>query len=147
MKKTIELDDTLPDRVQSAIDDVRDELLTFCNENEPDTLPDLGNDLDYSGAIHQIVDGAVPICAHEIKTAWFLHGSEIEEACDDAGVGENPMENNGMSAIYFYIDAQVREWYDSEAETVFDEWKAEHEKKLNDKAIEQREADGAEGTK
>jgi hypothetical protein len=145
MKRTIEIDDTLPDRVQSAIDDVRDELLTYCNDNEPDTLPDLGNDLDYSGAIHAIIDGSVPVYTNEIKTAWFLHGSEIEDAYENAGCGENPMENDGMAAIYFYINEQVSEWYAEEAEAVFDTWKSEHEQKLNDKAIKQREEDGAEG--
>ena len=129
MKRPIEVNDSLPDRVDSAIEDVKAELLRYCQENEPDSLPDLRDDLDYSGAIHEIVDGAVPIYTHEIKTAWFLHWSDIESDYKDAGVGENPMDNDGMAAIYFYIDARVREWYDSEAEAVFDAWRAEHDVK------------------
>src|SRR5438046_2547968 len=107
MKRQIEIDDTLPDRVESAIDDVRQELLRYLNENQPGDVPDLGNDLDYSGAIHEMVDGAVPIYTYEIRCAWFLHQSELESAYENAGVGENPMENDGMAAIYFYIDQQV----------------------------------------
>lgn len=125
MKTTVELDDTLPDSTQSAIDDVKAELLRYLDENKPDSLPDLGNDLDYSGAIHAIVDGSVPIYTHAIKTAWFLHGPELEEAYENAGVGDNPMENDGMAAIYFYIMDEVNEWYADNAQEVFDAWHGE----------------------
>jgi len=122
MKRTIEIEDTLEDRVDRAISDVKECLLTYCADNDPDELPDLGNDLDYSGSIHEIVDGSVPIYTHEIKTAWFLHGSDLESAYEDAGAGENPMENDGMAAIYFYIHQRVCSWYNDEAQAVFDAW-------------------------
>jgi len=122
MKRTIEIDDTLEGRVESAIEDVKTELENYAKENpDVDDLPCLDNDLDYSGAIHSIVDSSVPVYTHEIKTAWYLHGSELEEAYQNAGVGENPMENDGMAAIYFYIMEQVRDWYYNEAEEVWSE--------------------------
>jgi len=124
MKQKIEIEDTLPDRVERAIDDVKSELLRYLDENKPDSLLDLGNDLDYSGAIHEIIDGSVPIYTNEIKVCWFLHDSELEEAYENAGVGENPRENDGMAAIHFYIHEQVSEWYSDNAEEVFEEWKA-----------------------
>ena len=40
-----------------------------------------------------------------------------------AGVGDNPMDSDGMSAIYFYIMDKVQEWYNENAEEVFEEWK------------------------
>lgn len=124
MKRNIEIDDTLKERVDSAIDDVKQELLNHLKENpDTDECPDIGNDLDYSGAIHEIVDGSVPIYTSEIEATWFLYGSELESAYEDAGCGDNPRENNGTAAIYYYIDQKVREWYDREAEGVFDEWK------------------------
>lgn len=129
MKRTIEIEDTLQDRVDSAISDVRELLLNYLNENEPDELPDLGNDLDYSGAVHEIVDGAVPIYTHEIKTAWYLYGSDLEGAYQEAGVGDNPMENDGMAAIYYYIHQEVCNWYNDEGEAIFEAWKAEREAK------------------
>ena len=130
MKRTIEIDDTLQDRVDSAIADVKELLLDYLKENEPDELPDLGNELDYSGSVHEIVDGSVPIYTHEIKVAWFLHGSDLESAYEDAGVGDNPMENDGMAAIYYYIHQEVCEWYGKEAQDVFDAWKEEHDANL-----------------
>ncbi len=124
MKRTIEIDDTLDNRVECAIDEVKAELENYLNNNpNTDSVPCLNNDLDYSGAIHSIVDSSVPVYTHEIKTAWFLHGSELEEAYENAGVGENPMENDGMAAIYFYIMDKVQEWYRDEAEDVFEKWK------------------------
>ena len=125
-KKTIEIDDTLEERLESAIEDVKNELESYLDDNEPDSLPCLQNDLNYSGAIHEIIDGSVPVYTKEINDAWYLHGSELEEAYDDAGVGNNPRENNGMAAIYYWIEQQVNEWYSDKAEDIFEEWKVKH---------------------
>jgi hypothetical protein len=129
MKHKIEIEDTLADRVQSAIDSVRTELENYLAENKPDSLPCMNNDLDYSGAIHEIIDGSVPIYTREIKTAWFLHDSELEEAYNNSGVGDNPRENDGMAAIYFFISEKVSEWYSDNAQEIFDEWAAKNAEK------------------
>lgn len=134
MKITVELDDTLQDRVESAITDVKQLLLDYLEENDPDELPDLGNDLDYAGSVHEIVDTCVPIYTREIETAWFLHRRELESAYEDAGVGDNPRENDGMAAIYYYIHAAVCEWYDDEAQSVMDEWAEARKAKAEDPA-------------
>lgn len=122
MKRTIEIDDILNERVESAIDQVKAELESYLEDNDCDSCPDLG-DLDYSGAIHEIVDGCVPIYTKQIKDSWYLYGDDLTEAYENAGVGDNPMENNGMAAIYFYIHEQVVEWFDSEAEDIFENFK------------------------
>lgn len=122
MKRTIEIDDTLNERVQSAINDVKDFLITYCNDNNSDSLPDLNNDLDYDGTIHEIIDGSVPVYNGEISDLWYLYKSEFEEAYENAGIGNNPLENYGMSAIYCYIQEKINEWYESNAEKVFQSW-------------------------
>lgn len=122
MKRNIEIDDTLADRVDNAIDLVRDELEDYLKENKPDECPDLGNDLDYSGAIHEIVDGCVPIYTSEIKDTWYLHEDKLIEAYENAGVGDNPHENNGGAAIYFYIHQEVCDWYSKNAEDIFNKF-------------------------
>jgi hypothetical protein len=125
MKQTIEIDDTLPERVQSAINDVKEELLRFLESNpEATELPCLNNDLDYDGSIHEIIDSAVPFHTYEIKCAWFLHDRELEGAYENAGIGKNPCENDGMTAIYCYIQEQVNDWYSREAGDFFNEWQA-----------------------
>jgi hypothetical protein len=87
----------------------------------------LGNDLDYSGQVHEIVDGSVPIYNKEIEDTWYLHGNQLEEAYENAGVGDNPRENSGMTAIYFYIHEQVAEWYHKNANYITEEWSARDE--------------------
>lgn len=129
MKRTIEIEDTLEDRTNSAIEDTKQAFLEYLKENEPNALPCLNNDLDYSGQIHEIVDGSVPVYTREIETAWFLHGSSLESAYENAGVGGNPRENDGMAAIYFYIMESVQDWYSNEAEAIFEAWKAEFDAK------------------
>jgi hypothetical protein len=132
-KRTIEIEDTLQDRVDSAIEDVKDELLRYCDDNEPDKLPDLGNDLDYSGTIHEIVDGSVPIYTKEIRDIFYLHGSEVEEAFDNAGFDSKDDKDWPLgwkpAAIYSYIQEQVHEWYNDHAEEVFEEWQEKHRAK------------------
>lgn len=131
MKRTIEIDDTLDDCVETAIESVKGELENYLNENpDTDNLPCLRNDLDYSGAIHEIVDGSLPIYTHEIDSTWFLHKNELEGAYEDAGVGDNPLENNGMATIYYYIDQKVSEWYNDNAQDIFDDWYEKEQKKL-----------------
>jgi len=129
MKRTVEINDTLQERIDSAIDDVREELLKFLRENpEMDETPDLGNDLDYSGAIHEIVDGSVPIYTKEIDDTWYLYGDRCEAAFDAAGFEREGDWPSGWqaAAIYCYIEEQVNEWYSNNADDVFNEWRAEN---------------------
>jgi len=133
MERTLKVDDTLQDCVDGAIEEVKDVLENFLKEN-PDTseTPDMGNDLDYSGRIHEIVDGSVPVYYHEIDTAWYLHGDALEEAYENAGIGDNPRENSGMVAVYCYIEQAVQEWYQDNAEDIFDEWREKQDAKAEE---------------
>jgi hypothetical protein len=124
-KITIEIDDVLPAHVESAISEVRDLLVDYLVDNKPDELPCLHNDLDYSGRVHEIIDGAVPHRTSDIEAAWFLHGRDLEEAYESAGIGENPRENDGKVAIYCYIEQKVAEWYSENAEEIFTRSKEE----------------------
>lgn len=125
-KVTVEIDDVLPDCVDTAIEETKQLLVDWLDINgdvDEDEPPCLHNDLDYSGDFHSIVDGAVPVHTSQIEGAWFLHGHDLEEAYETTGIGKNPRENNGMAAIYCYIEQKVCEWYSDNAEAVFEEWK------------------------
>jgi hypothetical protein len=123
MKRTIEIDDTLQGRVDNAVDDLKVLLTDYLDENpDTDETPDLYNDLDYDGRFHEIVDGSVPIYTSEIEDTWYLYANDLEEAYENAGVGNNPRENSGMAAIYFYISEKCSDWYYDNAEDVFNEW-------------------------
>lgn len=124
--RSYEIDDTLQDCVDSAIEEVKQELLDHLKENpDTDELPDIGNDLDYSGRIHEIVDVSVPIYTQEIKDIMYLHGDDVEQAFDDAGIGSKDDKWPAgwqAAAIYCYIEQKVHEWYRSSAQDIFDEW-------------------------
>ena len=123
MKRTIEIEDNLQERVSIAIDEVKQELLNYLEKNpDTDELPCINNDLDYSVAIHEIVDSNVPIYTSEIRTIWYLYDHQLCESYHMAGVGDDPHENDGMSAIYFYIMNKVQEWYNDNAQDIFDDW-------------------------
>lgn len=132
-KITIEINDTLDERVESAIDSVKTELMDYLEANPgTDELFCLNNNLDYLGAIHEIIDGSVPIYTHELEDNWYLHSSKLEQALDDAGLysdedlGRLSNEQRMMSAFYCYIQDAVNTWYQDEAQDVFDTWRQEH---------------------
>lgn len=140
-KRTVEIDDTLQETIDSAIEDVKNELLSYLEQNpDTDETPDIGNDLDYSGAIHEIVDGAVPIYTGEINDLFYLYGDEIEQAFDDAGIGnkEDPHWPSGWkaAAIYCYIEQQVHQWYQNNADDIFEEWKEQRDAKIDSEESE-----------
>ena len=109
----VEIEDTLQERVDDAIEAVReliDETWEDKEERKLLTEHEAFDKLEYDGRIHEIVDGSVSIYTKEIKDTWYLHEYELIEAYENAGVGTNPHENNGMAAIYFYIYEKVMDW-------------------------------------
>jgi len=129
-KLQIEIEDTLQECVDGAIEEVQAHMLEWMKENKPDDCPCIGNDLDYSGRVHEIIDGSVPIYTHEIRDIFYLHGDRVEQAFDDAGCGDKddkwPMGWR-PAAIYFYIQQEVNEWYHEKSEELFTTWQAEAE--------------------
>ncbi len=125
-KRTIEIEDNLQEIIESGQEDLKNLCLEWLENNgdiDTEEPPDLGNDLDYSGSFHEICDSAVPIYTKEIEDLWYLYKSEFEEAYENAGCGDNPLENNGMAAIYFYISEQLSEWYQDNAADILNEWR------------------------
>ena len=119
MKRSVEIEDTLQERVDSAIEELKELLEQYLRDN-PDTeeTPCLSNDLDYSGGFHEIVDSNVPIYTKDIEDTWYLYAYELEEAYQNAGIGNDSRENNGMVAIYCYIHEKCAEWYHDNADEI-----------------------------
>lgn len=122
MKRTIEIEDNLEEIVQCVCDDVGRLLRKYIAENSPDRLPCLNDDLDYSGRVQEIIDGSVPVYYSELDDLWFLYSDLFEQAYENAGYGDNPRENHGMSAIYCYISERVGEWYSENAQSIFESY-------------------------
>lgn len=83
--RTIEIEDNLDEIIKSVQDDVQALAEEYIAENNE--KPDL-SDLDYSGDVHDIIDGAVPVYTKEIDDLWYLYGDRFESAFDSAGIGE-----------------------------------------------------------
>lgn len=120
MKKNIEIEDILEERVEMVIEGVTDMLREYCEDNKPDELPCLNNDLDYSGHVHELIDGCVPVYNKELDDTWYLHKNMLIEAYENAGIGEDPSEKNGAVAIYCYLQERVNEWYHENAQELFE---------------------------
>jgi hypothetical protein len=129
MKRTVEIEDVLGSCVESAIDKVKDLLEEYIKENDSGSLPDINNDLDYSGSVHEIIDRSVPDYYKVIDDTWYLYKDDLIEAYENSGMGENPMDGNGTVAIYCYIEQKVGEWYRKEAQDIFDEIVSKKKKK------------------
>jgi hypothetical protein len=123
MKKQIEIEDNLSEIVNNAIENVRDLLLDFLKENPDVDDVCLNNDLDYAGSVHEIIDSSVPINTHIIKGLWFLYDDDFIESYENAGIGNNVKENNGMTAIYCYISDKVNEWFSDNVENIIEDFK------------------------
>lgn len=128
MKRQIEIDDNLDEIVQNCIDETKELLLSFLEDNpDTDKLPCLSNDLDYNGSFHQICDSNVPVYTKNIEDLFFIYGHEFEEAFDDAGIGDKNDKGWPMgwkpAAIYCYLEAKVWDWWRDNAQDIFDEWK------------------------
>ena len=103
-------------------------------------LPELWS--NFCDEMHEIADQSVPIYTSEIKGLWFLYSSEFEEAYENHGFGDNPMENDGMVAIFCYIYDKLGEKYSDENEDAFVEW---HEDRFG-MSFDERQAELAKET-
>jgi hypothetical protein len=121
MKITVEINDVLPDYVESCIEQFKNFILNYLESEQPDTCPEF-SDLDHNGAVHEIVDGWVPIYTKQIDDIWYLHKEDLIHAYQNAGVGDNPLENNGMAAIYYYLHNELCGYFDHNVEEIFKDW-------------------------
>ena len=130
MKKTIAIDDNIQEIIDDVIDEVKTALFEYLDDNpDIDETPCISNDLDYSGRIHEIIDGAVPIYTSDINDIFYLYGDEMEAAFDNAGMGNKDDKwpcGWKAAAIYCYIQQEVFEWYQNNADDIFKEWKEQH---------------------
>ena len=130
-KRTIEINDTLPEILQSAKDDTRDLAREWLDDNkDADEAPDLYNDLDHSGSFHELIDGAVPIYTAEIRALFYLYADDFEEAFGNAGIGDKDDDKWPCgwkpAAIYCYLEQEIAAWYQDEAGNIYAEWRAEN---------------------
>lgn len=122
MKITIDINDKLPEIIEAVIDEVKEAIVSYALKNDLQKLPDLSNAIDYDGTLHEIIDSAVPIYTNDIKDIYYLHDNELDEAFDNAGLGDRDASwplGWKAAAIYCYLEQEVYEWYHLEGEAWF----------------------------
>ena len=123
MKRTIEIDDNLQELVNGVTQELEEYAIGYVKEHGldcDDSPPDLYDELDYSGGFHEIVDSFVPIYYSELDDLFYLHKNELVSAYEDAGIGDNPLEKEGMLAVYCYLEQQASQWYQENSRRIFD---------------------------
>ena len=128
--RTVEIEDNLNEIIEGVQDEIKELAIDYIKENNE--KPDMG-DLDYSGSVHEIIDGAVPIYTGEIEGLFYLYGNDFEESFDNAGIGDKNDEHwpSGWkpAAIYCYIEEKVNEWFNENIDDLFDEVSKDDEDK------------------
>ena len=119
--RTIEVNDSLSELVQGAIDEVKYwfdyEIKNSKNIKKADfeNVDSLIDALNYNGNLHDIVDSSVPVYTHELDTLFYLHKNKLIDAFENSGIGERSEYDNNENvplgfegvAIFCYIEEQV----------------------------------------
>ena len=127
MNNTAQLTDRLPDLIDSAWDSVVTLLKDyFIEHGDTSDLPCLHIDLDYSGAVSEIIDSTVPIYISELKElAYFHHDAAIAALVDQFGSADGNWPSGVFAAgLYSLIEQGVSERWYAEAEDLWDAWNA-----------------------
>jgi len=128
MTNTVQLTDRLPEIIESTWQDVIELLKTYFIEHDSsDDFPCLHNDLDYSGAVHELIDSAVPVYTKELnELAYFHHDAALSALTDQFGSADGSWPSGPFAAgLYCLIEEGVNEKWHGEAEELWDSWVGE----------------------
>lgn len=125
-KTTIEIDDTLEERTQTAREELRDNFVGYLSENVGMVEWDEYYQAQGSDAASEAADSSTPIYNSEIDGIYYLHGPELDAAHADAGLGCNHDKGGVPSypqcAIYCYISDKAHEFLRTLEEWVDEEY-------------------------
>ncbi len=119
MKRTIEIDDDLQDRVENCKDELLDAFRDYMEDNAD--IEDFDTFYQDSGAdrAHEIADSNTPIYYSDIDGLYYLYGNEFDEAYENAGIGDKSEDNYRQAAIYCYLSektyefmSELQKWFD-----------------------------------
>lgn len=118
---------TLTDRLPEIIDSVWDDLVELMRDKfiaDGGDLPDLYNDLDYSGDFSSLCDSAVPIYTSELnELAYFHHDAALAALTDTYGSADGDWPMGPFAAgLYHLIEQGVAERFNAKAEELWEEW-------------------------
>lgn len=134
-KRQITIDDDMQERIDGALEDVINELISYLEENKDVDEWNTIYQNHLADNVHEVVDSATPIYYKNIDDLYYLYGSECEEAYKNAGCYTEPPDNYRQVAIYFYIEQELWEKI-RELEEEFDNIISDDEIEENEKKID-----------
>ena len=125
MPNTGTITDKLPEIIDSTWGDVA-QLLRAHFIDHGGELPDLNNDLDYSGSVSELIDSAVPLYDADLaELAYFHHNAAIAALTEQFGSADGDWPPGTFAAgLYCLIEAGVAKRWDDEAKDLWDDWTA-----------------------
>jgi len=121
MKRTIEIEDNLSELVEQCQEELKEDFVDYLRENPDITDFDTYYQKQGCDRVSEIVDSSTPIYYSDIDGLYYLHGNDLDEAYDNAGIGDRSEENYRQGAIYFYLSEntfdymrELQEWFDDE---------------------------------
>jgi hypothetical protein len=123
MKRQVEIDDDLDERVGYVKDELLDNFIDFLEENKDIQEFDTYYQKSGADAMHEVSDSNTPIYYSGIDGLYYLYSSEFEDAYKNEGIGNGGEENHKQVAIYCYLSEKAGD-YIRELEEKFDEWKS-----------------------
>ena len=140
MPDTVQLTDRLPEIIDSVWDDLVELLKQYFIEHDSsDDFPCLHNDLDYSGAVHELIDSAVPIYTAQLnELSYFHHDAAMSALSDRFGSIDGDWPSGPFAAgLYCLIQEALAAKYDEDAEDLWESWTEELDtKEMRKLAIE-----------
>jgi len=116
MKRTIEIEDDLQERIDCVKEELRDAYIEQVLERFED-IDELDWDQDfYNGSpcfadlANEFADSSTPIYRSDIKGLWYLHSNDFLDAWDDAGFGDDKPENFEQACICTYLEQKAYEY-------------------------------------
>ena len=127
VKRTIEINDSLDERVELCKEEILDDFIEYFLEN-----PDMVDFEEYYQAqgcdyVHECCDSNTPIYYSDIDGLWYLYSSEFEDAYKDVFGDElHESQNYKQVAIYCYLSNASFQFM-NEIQSLVDDWIGDEE--------------------
>lgn len=110
VKRMVEMDDTLYSDLDGVILDLFSDFKDWLKENPSAEDMNAYYQAQGSDRIRELVDSATPIYYKEIDDVYYLYGNELDEAYENAGIGDGKEYNYKQLAIYCWLEQKASEW-------------------------------------
>ena len=121
MKRQIEIEDDLQERVDTVKEEIRDNFIDYLKENSDIDKFDTYYQAQGCDNVHEIADGNTPVYYSNINGLYYLYNDKFDEAYENTGLDNSDEDNHKQITIYCYLSEKGFA-YLNELEELFDEY-------------------------